>query len=175
MSWIRMVLAFLEKLNKVGSYLHKVVNQQKCMESGCSLAWFGLSEANILRARMAMLTTQFSARNLFPFSFFGVFRCRVSRCLAGGESDEFEVGQLSFLWQVFAQGSVEGDAFCCSDPGEVSSLRQPEALEGRVEEDSFRGLSAVLLSRLRASFLSVVSRLSLAPLSLFESEGESVF
>ncbi len=70
MSWIRMVLAFLEKLNKVGSYLHRVVNQQKPMESGCSLAWFDASEAKILGTPLAMLAVHFSARNLFPFSFF---------------------------------------------------------------------------------------------------------
>ncbi len=79
-------------------------------------------------------------------------------CLVGGESDELETGQLSPLWQVFEQGGIGREAVCYSGGCEVSELRQPEAVEGWIEEDSFGSAeAAVFLSRLRSSFLLILN------------------
>ncbi len=88
-----------------------------------------------------------------PFSFFGAVFRRVETCLAGGESDELETGQLSLLWQDCDQGGSGREVYY-SRGCEVSELRQPESAEGGMGDDSCGSAeAAVFVSRLRSSFL----------------------
>ncbi len=114
----------------------------------------------MLLRTLAMLKLQFFAGKSSPLSFFEALLCGMDRSSAGGDLDESESYQLSPLWQDFTQGDFDREAFCDSANAEMPAVSRSEALERWIEKNSLRGSPEVPLSRLRISFLSVLSSLS---------------
>jgi hypothetical protein len=80
--------------------------------------------------------------------------------LVGGMINEQIVGQLSPLRQVVARRFLEKDAAFNSQNGKMPRMRQPKALERWEKESVFWRNAALLVSRMRSSFFSMVAAFS---------------
>ena len=97
----------------------------------------------MVRFRLPLVSSQLLS---LYFSLFGSFACLAQNALAGGKPIESKNCQVPYL-------------------------RQPETLEKRNEENSFRRNSALLLPRVRSSFFKVLSCSSFSFfLNAFESK-----
>jgi hypothetical protein len=94
------------------------------------------------------------------FSFLGWLGFQVRSKLVGGMINEQIVGQLSPLRQVVARRFLEKDAAFNSQNGKMPRMRQPKALERWEKESVFWRNAALLVSRMRSSFFSMVAAFS---------------